>query len=131
MPGRNPYRQRVANAREIGEVFGQRTQLWWGLALIESLSLIGKIYEVPPTRYRALLAQFGANLGLDDLLHIPVRQMSLGQKTRASLAATLIHKPRVIYLDEPTIGIVGTQRSTCANHTESHNFCCKVCFCRR
>ncbi|HMQ33123.1 MAG TPA: ATP-binding cassette domain-containing protein [Chloroflexaceae bacterium] len=103
--GRDPHRERVANARSIGVVFGQRTQMWWDLALHESLALIAKIYEVPPERYRALLARFSQTLELDELLKLPVRSMSLGQKMRAELAATLIHEPTIVYLDEPTIGL--------------------------
>jgi ABC-2 type transport system ATP-binding protein len=103
--GRDPHRERVANARQIGVVFGQRSQLWWDLALIESLNLIGKIYEIPPARYRQLLAQFTETLSLQELLSVPIRNMSLGQKMRAELAATLIHEPDIVYLDEPTIGL--------------------------
>jgi ABC-2 type transport system ATP-binding protein len=103
--GRDPHRERVANARSVGVVFGQRTQLWWDLALVESLNLIARIYEVKPARYRELLAQFSAELELGELMHMPVRTMSLGQKMRAELAATLIHEPAVVYLDEPTIGL--------------------------
>lgn len=103
--GLDPHRQRVANASNIGVVFGQRTQLWWDLALIESLNLIAKIYQMKPDRYQQLLKQFSATLGLDELLNIPVRNMSLGQKMRAELAAALIHEPLVAYLDEPTIGL--------------------------
>lgn len=102
---RDPHRERVANAREIGVVFGQRTQLWWDLAFIESLNLVARIYQVPEARYRELLEQFSATLDLRELLNIPIRNMSLGQKMRAELAATLIHEPRVVYLDEPTIGL--------------------------
>lgn len=103
--GRDPHRQRVANARQIGVVFGQRTQLWWDLALVESLDLIARIYDIPPDRYRKILDRFTSMLDLDDLLKVPVRNMSLGQKMRAELAAALIHEPKVIYLDEPTIGL--------------------------
>jgi ABC-2 type transport system ATP-binding protein len=103
--GRDPHKQRVANAREIGVVFGQRTQLWWDLALIESLSTIAKIYEIPPARYQQLLEQFSETLELNELLRVPIRNMSLGQKMRAELAATLIHEPQIVYLDEPTIGL--------------------------
>jgi ABC-2 type transport system ATP-binding protein len=103
--GRDPHRQRIANAREIGVVFGQRTQLWWDLALIESLNLIARIYEVAPARYKLMLDQFAETLDLKDLLNVPVRNMSLGQKMRSELAAALIHEPRVVYLDEPTIGL--------------------------
>ncbi len=103
--GRDPHRERIANARDIGVVFGQRTQLWWDLAFIESLSLVAKIYQVPQQRYKQLLEQFAETLELNELLHVPIRNMSLGQKMRAELAATLIHEPRVVYLDEPTIGL--------------------------
>ena len=103
--GRNPHRDRVANARDIGVVFGQRTQLWWDLALIESLTMVGRIYEVPDVRFRQLIGEFTETLDLKELLKIPIRNMSLGQKMRAELAATLIHEPRIVYLDEPTIGL--------------------------
>jgi len=103
--GRDPHKQRVDNARDIGVVFGQRTQLWWDLALIESLNLIAKIYSVHPVKYRLMLDQFTETLELDELLKVPVRNMSLGQKMRSELAAALIHEPKVVYLDEPTIGL--------------------------
>jgi len=103
--GRDPHKQRVDNAHDIGVVFGQRTQLWWDLALIESLNLIAKIYNVHPVKYKLMLDQFTETLELDELLKIPVRTMSLGQKMRSELAAALIHEPRVVYLDEPTIGL--------------------------
>ena len=103
--GRDPHKQRVDNAHDIGVVFGQRTQLWWDLALIESLNLIAKIYNVHPVKYKLMLDQFTETLELDELLKIPVRNMSLGQKMRSELAAALIHEPRVVYLDEPTIGL--------------------------
>lgn len=102
---RDPHHQRIANARDIGVVFGQRTQLWWDVALIESLNLISHIYDIKPERYQRLLAQFTDMLDLGPLLHVPVRAMSLGQKMRAELAATFIHEPRIVYLDEPTIGL--------------------------
>lgn len=103
--GRDPYHDRVDNARDIGVVFGQRTQLWWDLAFIESLNLVARIYEVQPERYQQLREQFAETLDLKDLFHVPIRNMSLGQKMRAELAATLIHEPRIVYLDEPTIGL--------------------------
>ncbi len=103
--GRDPHRERVANARRIGVVFGQRSQLWWDLALIESLNMIAKIYEVPAKRYKSLLDEYCDALDLGELLNIPIRSMSLGQKMRSELAATLIHEPDIVYLDEPTIGL--------------------------
>ncbi len=103
--GRDPHRDRVANARDIGVVFGQRTQLWWDLALIESLTMVGRIYEVPDARFKQLITEFSETLELQELLKVPIRNMSLGQKMRAELAATLIHEPKIVYLDEPTIGL--------------------------
>lgn len=102
---RDPHRDRIANARDIGVVFGQRTQLWWDLALVESLTMVGRIYEVPDARFKQLIEEFAETLDLKELLKIPIRNMSLGQKMRAELAATLIHEPRIVYLDEPTIGL--------------------------
>ncbi len=103
--GRDPHRDRVANARDIGVVFGQRTQLWWDLALRESLTMVGRIYEVDDARFQRLITEFSETLELKELLPTPIRNMSLGQKMRAELAATLIHEPRIVYLDEPTIGL--------------------------
>jgi ABC-2 type transport system ATP-binding protein len=103
--GRDPHRERVPNARQIGVVFGQRSQLWWDLALIESLNMIARMYEVPPARYKLLLDEFCETLDLTELLSVPIRNMSLGQKMRSELAATLIHEPEIVYLDEPTIGL--------------------------
>jgi ABC-2 type transport system ATP-binding protein len=103
--GRDPYRERIANAHDIGAVFGQRTQLWWDLALIESFHLIREIYDMEPARYRQLLDRFTEMLDLGPLLKVPVRSLSLGQKMRAELAVTLLHEPKVVYLDEPTIGL--------------------------
>ena len=102
---RDPYRQRVANARDIGVVFGQRSQLWWDLPLIESLNFIQRIYEIPPAAYQRRLDEFAETLELKALFGTPIRNLSLGQKMRAELAATLIHDPQVVYLDEPTIGL--------------------------
>ena len=102
---RDPYRQRVDNARDIGVVFGQRSQLWWDLPLIESLDFIGRIYEIKPYEYRRRLDEFAETLELRALFGTPIRNLSLGQKMRAELAATLLHNPKVIYLDEPTIGL--------------------------
>ncbi|HLN61713.1 MAG TPA: ATP-binding cassette domain-containing protein [Symbiobacteriaceae bacterium] len=100
-----PYEKRVENARQIGVVFGQRTQLWWDLPTIESFELLQHIYKVPQQRYEANMARFKDLLGLDEFLNTPVRQLSLGQRMRADLAAALLHDPDILYLDEPTIGL--------------------------
>ncbi len=103
--GRDPHRERVANARDIGVVFGQRTQLWWDLPVRESLWMVARIYEISDLRYKQLLEQFSDLLDLEELLSKPIRTLSLGQRMRTELAATLIHEPSVVYLDEPTIGL--------------------------
>lgn len=100
-----PYRRRKELARRVGVVFGQRTQLWWDLPLIESLELLRHIYRIAPDRYQANLAEFRALLELDSFLYTPVRQLSLGQRMRGDLAAALLHDPSIVYLDEPTIGL--------------------------
>lgn len=100
-----PYLRRAENARQIGVVFGQRTQLWWDLPTIESFQLLQHIYKVPRERYRQNMDLFRDLLGLDEFLNTPVRQLSLGQRMRADLAAALLHDPEIVYLDEPTIGL--------------------------
>ncbi|MEU8511208.1 ATP-binding cassette domain-containing protein [Kitasatospora sp. NPDC048722] len=103
--GVDPARERVALARRIGVVFGQRTTLWWDLPLRDSFELARRIYRIPDPRYRANLARCVELLDLAALLDTPVRQLSLGQRMRGDLAAALLHDPQVLYLDEPTIGL--------------------------
>jgi ABC-2 type transport system ATP-binding protein len=103
--GLDPTRQRRTLAARIGVVFGQRTQLWWDLPLIESLELLRYVYRVPGARFAENLAAFRAVLDLDEFLETPVRQLSLGQRMRGDLAAALLHDPAILYLDEPTIGL--------------------------
>ncbi|MEO7909959.1 MAG: ATP-binding cassette domain-containing protein [Roseiflexaceae bacterium] len=100
-----PHRQRIENARNIGVVFGQRTQLWWDLPVQESLRLLGDIYEVPADRFARSLRECVELLDLEPLLRRPARQLSLGQRMRCDLAAALLHAPAILYLDEPTIGL--------------------------
>ncbi len=103
--GRTPWRERVATVREIGVVFGQRTQLWWDLPVIESFDLLRAIYRVPERDYRRSRDELIELLHLAPLLDTPVRQLSLGQRMRCDLAASLLHSPRLLFLDEPTIGL--------------------------
>jgi len=100
-----PWKQRRQYTRHIGAVFGQRTQLWWDLAVVESFRLLKKIYEVPDPVYTEQMAVFAELLGMNEYLHQPVRKLSLGQRMRCDLAAALLHRPRVLFLDEPTIGL--------------------------
>jgi ABC-2 type transport system ATP-binding protein len=103
--GRLPWREREAYTREIGVVFGQRTSLWWDIAVIESLRLLQKVYGVPEAEFRDRIDRFDAVLGLKEYLYTPARKLSLGQRMRSELAAALIHNPRLLFLDEPTIGL--------------------------
>jgi ABC-2 type transport system ATP-binding protein len=100
-----PYASRRANARNIGVVFGQRSQLYWDLPLIESFELLRAIYSIPPETYRRNLDEFIALLAMEEFLRTPVRQLSLGQRMRGDFAAAMLHDPRIVYLDEPTIGL--------------------------
>ncbi len=100
-----PVPQRTALARRIGVVFGQRSQLWWDLPLADSFGLLRHVYRVPPADHAARLARCRALLDLDEFLDTPVRQLSLGQRMRGELTAALLHGPKVLFLDEPTIGL--------------------------
>ena len=103
--GRVPWKERVAHVREIGVVFGQRSQLWWDVPVIDSFELIRDIYKVEDGAYRKTLAQLTELLQLGELIRTPARQLSLGQRMRCEIAASLLHNPKVLFLDEPTIGL--------------------------
>ena len=103
--GRTPWKHRVETVRNIGVVFGQRTQLWWDLPVIESFDLLRDIYRVERGDYQRNCEELVDLLELDPLLDTPVRQLSLGQRMRCDLAAALLHGPKILYLDEPTIGL--------------------------
>jgi ABC-2 type transport system ATP-binding protein len=103
--GIDPSRERTRLARRIGVVFGQRTTLWWDLPLRDSYHLVRRMYRVPARTYRANLERCVELLDLGELLDVPVRQLSLGQRMRGDIAAALLHDPEVLYLDEPTIGL--------------------------
>ncbi len=103
--GLTPYRHRKENTRRIGVVFGQRTQLWWDLPVIDSFELLKHIYEIPQNLYKENLEFFSEMLQLQPFLSTPVRRLSLGQRMRCDLTAALLHNPEILYLDEPTIGL--------------------------
>lgn len=103
--GRNPNRERKKNAMGIGVVFGQKTQLWWDLPVKESFRLLKEIYEVEDEDYHDRLDEFDEVLQLKEFWEQPVRKLSLGQKMRCELAAAFLHHPKIVYLDEPTIGL--------------------------
>ena len=103
--GLTPWRDRKRHVARIGVVFGQRTQLWWDLPVIESFDLLRDIYRIPPAAYRDNRDRLIALMDLEPVLDVPVRQLSLGQRMRSDLAAALLHGPSLLFLDEPTIGL--------------------------
>ncbi len=110
--GRDPVRHRELNAANIGVVFGQRTQLWWDLPLVESFELLKYIYKIPDAHYRKNLAFLTELLDVSTFMNTPVRQLSLGQRMRADLLASLLHDPSILFLDEPTIGLDAIAKET-------------------
>ena len=100
-----PYKNRARNSQDIGVVFGQRSQLWWALPLIESLKLLKDIYQIPDDQYNEMLSFYNSIADMESLLHKPVRQMSLGQRTLSDILAAFLHDPKIVFLDEPTIGL--------------------------
>lgn len=100
-----PWRERTRYVSHIGAVFGQRTTLWWDLPVVDSFELIQPMYRVPKDRFRRSLDEFVSVLEMEPFLETPVRALSLGQRMRADLCAALLHEPRLVFLDEPTIGL--------------------------
>ncbi|MET7286403.1 ATP-binding cassette domain-containing protein [Streptomyces sp. NPDC005573] len=103
--GLEPYRERRRNAANIGVVFGQRSQLWWDLPVPDSFRILRRIHDLPDAVYLRNMALFRDLLDIDALGNTPVRQLSLGQRMRAEVAACFLHDPKVVFLDEPTVGL--------------------------
>ena len=100
-----PYKNRIKNNKKIGTVFGQRSQLWWDLPVIESFKVNKKIYEIPDEVYEKNMQKYRDILNFDEIINIPVRNLSLGQRMKCEIALAFLHDPKVVYLDEPTIGL--------------------------
>lgn len=103
--GQSPFKNRIDFTKNIGVVFGQRTQLWWDIPIRESFRLLKDIYEVSDQIYTKNMSNFSDILGLEDLMHLTARNLSLGQRMRADIAAALLHNPKILFLDEPTLGL--------------------------
>lgn len=103
--GRVPWKERVEHVKDIGVVFGQRSQLWWDVPILDSYELIRDIYRVKEADYRKKLEQLTELLDLSEILKTPARQLSLGQRMRCEIGASLLHSPKILFLDEPTIGL--------------------------
>lgn len=103
--GRTPWKERIAHVREIGVVFGQRSQLWWDVPVADSFELLKDIYKVDEARFKRNLNELTQLLDIGEIIRTPARQLSLGQRMRCEIAASLLHEPKVLFLDEPTIGL--------------------------
>jgi len=103
--GRTPWKERVRHVSQIGVVFGQRSQLWWDVPVRDSFEVLKDIYGIPAADYKQRLAELCCMIGVEHLLLTPVRQLSLGQRMRCELVAALLHRPKILFLDEPTIGL--------------------------
>jgi len=103
--GMRPWKERERYVSQIGAVFGQRTTLYWDLPVLDTFEMLQAMYGVPLERYKSNLADFSRILEMDEFIHTPVRSLSLGQRMRADLCAALLHEPRILFLDEPTIGL--------------------------
>lgn len=103
--GRVPWEERIEHVKDIGVVFGQRSQLWWDIPVIDSFELLKDIYKIEADVYEETLHLLTETLQVKDILHTPVRQLSLGQRMRCEIAASLLHNPKILFLDEPTIGL--------------------------
>ena len=103
--GRVPWKERKEHVKEIGVVFGQRSQLWWDVPVIDSFELLRDIYEIPQPQYEDALDELVNLLSLSEVMRTPARQLSLGQRMRCEIAASLLHRPKILFLDEPTIGL--------------------------
>lgn len=119
--GKIPWKDRKEYVRNIGVVFGQRTQLWWDLPVIESFDLLKDMYKIPDADYKREKDKLTQMLQIGDLLSVPVRQLSLGQKMKCELVAALLHNPRMLFLDEPTIGLDAPSKILIRNYIKEIN----------
>ncbi len=103
--GRTPWKDRIKHVSEIGVVFGQRSQLWWDVPVIDSFELLKDIYKIPDKIYKDNLNNLSTLLNIEDIIKTPTRQLSLGQRMRCEIVASVLHNPRILFLDEPTIGL--------------------------
>lgn len=118
---RIPWKDRIAHVQEIGVVFGQRSQLWWDVPVIDSFELLRDIYRIPDSIYRNNLEELVSMLNLELIIKTPARQLSLGQRMRCEIAASLLHNPKILFLDEPTIGLDAVSKIAVREFILEHN----------
>lgn len=119
--GYTPWKDRTEYVKRIGAVFGQRSQLWWDVPVIDSFELLRDIYNIPAERYKENVAVLSDMLALETILQTPVRQLSLGQRMRCEIAASLLHSPELLFLDEPTIGLDAVSKLAVRNFIKKLN----------
>lgn len=119
--GNTPWKNRVEHVRNIGVVFGQRSQLWWDVPVIDSYKLLKDIYKIPDNLFKDNLELLTSTLDISSLLSTPVRQLSLGQRMRCEIAASLLHDPKILFLDEPTIGLDAVSKIAVRNFIKTIN----------
>lgn len=119
--GRVPWKERIAHVKEIGVVFGQRNQLFWDVPVVDSFELIKDIYKVNEVQFRKSLSELTELLDIGEVIRTPARQLSLGQRMRCEIAASLLHNPKVLFLDEPTIGLDAVSKIAVRNFIKTIN----------
>ncbi|QSX04702.1 ATP-binding cassette domain-containing protein [Sedimentibacter sp. zth1] len=119
--GRVPYKERVKHVSEIGVVFGQRSQLWWDVPVIDSFELIKDIYKIPQKTYKDNLNNLSTLLNIEQIIKTPARQLSLGQRMRCEIVASVLHNPKILFLDEPTIGLDAVSKIAVRNFINTIN----------
>lgn len=119
--GNTPWKNRVAHVKNIGVVFGQRSQLWWDVPVVDSYNLLKDIYKIPQITFKDNLELLTSTLDLSTLLNTPVRQLSLGQRMRCEIGASLLHNPKILFLDEPTIGLDAVSKLAVRNFVKTIN----------
>ena len=119
--GMTPWKERVKYVKKIGVVFGQKSQLWWDIPAEDTFDLLRDIYESPEEEYRTTKKDLIEKLNLQDIINIPVRQLSLGQRMRCEIAASLLHNPEILFLDEPTIGLDAVSKQLVRDFIKKRN----------
>lgn len=119
--GRIPWKDRVNHVKDIGVVFGQRSQLWWDVPVADSFDLLKDIYRIPGSIYKKNIKQLTEMLNIGEIIKTPVRQLSLGQRMRCEIAASLLHDPKILFLDEPTIGLDAVSKIAVRDFIKSIN----------